>query len=113
MQGFPTISSSEEFLTQADNLRKPPSYSLKSLRKLSSHQKTYPPGDQSKKRAYTWCQLESFSLINFSWLFNPFLTNLPLLYLLETSENRRFSDVFRGYGSETLVENGLMLASIV
>ena len=38
---------------------------------------------------------------------NPFSTNLPLLYSLKTSKNRRFSDVFRGYRSGTLVENGL------
>ena len=40
--------------------------------------------------------------------FNPFLTNASLLYPLKTSENLRFSDVFRGYRSGTLVENGLM-----
>ena len=30
-----------------------------------------------------------------SW-FNPFQANAPFLYLLKTSENHRFSDVFRG-----------------
>ena len=40
-------------------------------------------------------------------LFNPFSTNVPLLYPLKTSENLRFSDVFRGYRSGTLVENEL------
>ena len=39
---------------------------------------------------------------------NPFSTNVPLLYPLKTSENLRFSDVFRGYRIETLVENGLI-----
>ena len=38
--------------------------------------------------------------------FNPFLTNVSLLYPLKTSENQLFSDVFRGYRSGTLVENG-------
>ena len=38
---------------------------------------------------------------------NPFSTNVPLLYPLKTTENLRFSDVFRGYRSGTLVENGL------
>ena len=38
---------------------------------------------------------------------NPFLTNVPLLYPLKTSENLRFSDDFRGYRGGTLVENGL------
>ena len=37
---------------------------------------------------------------------NLFSANAPLLYPLKTSENRRFSDVFRGYRSGTLVENG-------
>ena len=41
-------------------------------------------------------------------LFNPFLTNVPLLYPMKTLENRRFSDVFRGYRSGTFVENGLI-----
>ena len=40
-------------------------------------------------------------------MFNPFSTNVPLLYPPQTSENLRFSDVFRGYRSGTLVENGL------
>ena len=38
---------------------------------------------------------------------NPFSTNVPLLYPLKTSENRRLFDVFRGYRNGTLVENGL------
>ena len=40
------------------------------------------------------------------WI-NPYSTNVSLLYPLKTSENLRFSDVFRGYRSETLVENRL------
>ena len=40
-------------------------------------------------------------------MFNPFLTNVPLLYPLKTSENLRFCDDFRGYRGGTLVENGL------
>ena len=38
---------------------------------------------------------------------NPFSTNVPRLYPLKTSENLRLSDVFRGYRSRTLIENGL------
>ena len=34
------------------------------------------------------------------------LANIPLLYPLKTSENQRFSDVFRGYRNGTLDENG-------
>ena len=40
--------------------------------------------------------------------FNPFSKNVPLLYPLKTSENEKFSDVFRGGRSGTLVENGLI-----
>ena len=39
---------------------------------------------------------------------NLFSTNILLLYLLKVSENLRFSDVFRGNRSGTLVENRLM-----
>ena len=38
---------------------------------------------------------------------NPFLTNVPLLYLLKTSENWGSSDISRSYRGGTLVENGL------
>ena len=38
---------------------------------------------------------------------NLFLTNVPPLYPLKTSENQRFSFDFRGYRSGILVENGL------
>ena len=40
-------------------------------------------------------------------LFNPFLTNVPILYLLKIPENLWFSDAFRRYNMETLAENGL------
>ena len=42
---------------------------------------------------------------------NPFSTNVSLLYPLKTSENLSFTDVFRGYRSGTLVENGLRSVS--
>ena len=38
--------------------------------------------------------------------FNPFSTNVSLLYTLKICH--LVSNVFRGYRSETLVENGLM-----
>ena len=41
--------------------------------------------------------------------FNPFSSNVPLLYPLKTSENLRFSDIFRGYRIGTLLENGLRI----
>ena len=51
---------------------------------------------------------------NVSWPpINPFLTNAPLLYSLKTSENLRFSDIFRGYGSGTLVEYGLIATLLI
>lgn len=40
-------------------------------------------------------------------LLNPFSTNVPRAYPLQTSENPRFSVVFREYRSEILGENGL------
>ena len=42
------------------------------------------------------------------WKLNQFSTNFPLLYSLKTSKNPMFSDVFKGYRSGTLVENGLV-----
>ena len=47
--------------------------------------------------------------VNFHYgQFNPFLSNIPFIYPLKTSENKRFSDVFRGYKKGTLETNGLM-----
>ena len=37
---------------------------------------------------------------------NPFPTNFPISYPLKTSENQRFSGVFRGYKMGTLAGNG-------
>ena len=37
-----------------------------------------------------------------------FSTNVQLLYPLKTSEKRKLSDIFRGYRSETLFEDGLI-----
>ena len=45
-------------------------------------------------------------------VFNSFSTNVPLLYPLKISENRRFSDAFRGYRKGTLVKNGLKIRKI-
>ena len=46
------------------------------------------------------------SYLSHLWLFNPFSTNVLLLNPLKTSENWRFSDIFRAFRSGTLVENG-------
>ena len=48
------------------------------------------------------------STCNEYYSFNPFSTNFPLLYPLKTSKKFWFSDVFRGYRSGKLVENGLI-----
>ena len=42
-----------------------------------------------------------------------FQQNAPLLYPLKTSENRRFSDIYWGYRSGTLVENGLRWSPVI
>ena len=42
-------------------------------------------------------------------MLNTYATNVPLLNPFKKSENRRFSAVFRGCRSRTLVENGLRL----
>ena len=42
---------------------------------------------------------------------NPFSTNVPCLYPPE-NRNLRFSDVFKGYRSRALVENGLRISSV-
>ena len=40
-------------------------------------------------------------------LINPFQADIPFLYPLKTSENRRFCDFLRGYRKGTLARNGL------
>ena len=40
--------------------------------------------------------------------FNPFLTNIPILYPLKTPENQVFFGVFRGYKMGILAENVLI-----
>ena len=49
-----------------------------------------------------------FIYFAFLLFFNPFSTNVRLIYPLKTLENLRFSDVFREYRSGTLFEDGLM-----
>ena len=40
--------------------------------------------------------------IRFCVIFNPFQSSVTFLYPLKTSENQRFSDIFRGYRNVTL-----------
>ena len=46
----------------------------------------------------------------YNWL-NPFLPNVSFLYILKISENKKFSDVFRGYKKGTLKRKGLKIVS--
>ena len=46
-------------------------------------------------------------------LLNPYSPNATFLYPLKTSENLRFSEVFRGYRNVTLGEYGLNSLSLV
>ena len=41
--------------------------------------------------------------------FNSFLANVPILYLLKTPENIRFSGVSKGYKMEALARNEVRL----
>ena len=41
-------------------------------------------------------------------ILNPYSPNVTFLYPLKTSENRRFSDIFRVYRNATLGEYGLI-----
>ena len=49
---------------------------------------------------------KSFDTINHDILLTPLPANVPILYPLKTSENQRFSGVFRGHKMETLTGNG-------
>ena len=42
-------------------------------------------------------------------IINPFVTNVPILYLLKTTENLGFSGIFRGHNMGTLTEDGLIV----
>ena len=57
--------------------------------------------------SYSSMQVLTKNIYN-SEKINPFLANVPILYPLKTPENRRFSDVFRGYKLGTLATNGLI-----
>ena len=54
-----------------------------------------------------WKSLTCIDLIKV-WYLNPYSPNVTFLYPLKTSENQRFSDVFRGYRNVTLGEYGLI-----
>ena len=52
---------------------------------------------------------DSWPFLYLALYFNPFSTNVSLLYPLKMSENRWFVYIFKEHRSRTLVENGLML----
>ena len=59
-------------------------------------------------------QLVSFELLKLKYdkkcfSNNTFHANVPFLYPLKTSENRRLPDICRGYRNVTLGLNGLMM----
>ena len=54
-----------------------------------------------------------FLSFSFNRKLNPYSTNAPLPYSLKIRENLQFSDVFRGYRSGTLVQNGLITDCII
>ena len=54
-----------------------------------------------------------FATMFHNFLVKTFSTNVPLLFLLKTSENLRFSAVFRGYKSGTLIEYGLIRKKVI
>ena len=55
----------------------------------------------------TFSYLGGCSMLIRKLFIKPFSTIVSLLYPLKKSENLRVSDVFKGYRSGTLVENGL------
>ena len=50
--------------------------------------------------AFTLCVLEILVAVKIN--LKPFQANVPYLYPVKTSENQRFSDVFRGHINRTL-----------
>ena len=66
----------------------------------------YPSGKRFLKSRPQWEKIfKSGPELSITYYY--FQSNVPLLYSLKTSENWRFSDVFRGHKSFTLVEHGL------
>ena len=55
------------------------------------------------------CLFVCFVLLLFFSSFNPFSTNVPLLYLVKTSENLHFFYFYRADRCGTLAEKGLIL----
>ena len=65
--------------------------------------------------AREWCSNKFIFLclkLNNSSFINPFQASISFLYPLKTSENHRFSDIFRGHRNGTLTWNGLILYAV-
>ena len=56
-----------------------------------------------------WKTNHNFNDTVSSILGHPFRPSIPILYLLKTSKNQRFSGVFRGYKIGILVRNWLIM----
>ena len=112
---IPQIKSTQNFKTWRFSKLNPPqlepSWPSNSTLWLPSSQLT--PGQcvknvqtQLERRRYKTSTLK-FALWCFYCYLNPYSTNVPLLYPLKISKNRRFSDVFRGCRNRTLLKIGL------
>ena len=64
-------------------------------------------GQTSEREKITMFNVPCLQLHVYNVVANSFSTSVSLLHPLKTSENRRLSDIFTGYRSGTLVENGL------
>ena len=76
---------------------------------LLFHEESIHAGAMCSGKILVWSLGIQISLLILSEFkrINLFSTSVLPIYPLKT-ENRRFSDDFRGYRSETLVENGLI-----
>ena len=66
---------------------------------------------------YNRCFLKALMIYNvytgnIDKAFNPFQVNVPFVYPPKMLENKRFSDVFRGYRIEALAWNGLRCSKL-
>ena len=71
--------------------------------------------DNEFRLVYNAMPVSSWRHVTFSYYcdfnvdMNPFLANFPILYLLKTTENQRFSGVFRGFKMGTSAKYELNL----
>ena len=80
---------------------------MKIKMKMKNRSHTYNINRPRFRHGYKYSKYKKCLTMIMLTCINPFSTIFPLLYPLETSENRRFFCTVRGYRSGTLVENGL------